>query len=135
MNPPITGSISGIIGAGGNVGAAVFSTCFRQMPAKLAFTAMGIVIVVSSVLSLVIFIPGHAGLVFRTTPTDEEMGANDKQVDGKNNNKQDDNDDELEVKTDSSFADQSPSVSLNSSSTTSSEVMDIEECPSEETDR
>lgn len=64
VNPPITGSISGIIGAGGNTGAFVFSFCFRQLDAKMAFVVMGSTIMCSSVLSVFIFIKGHAGLLF-----------------------------------------------------------------------
>ena len=77
VNPPFTGSISGIIGAGGNVGAAVFSTFFRQMPAKVAFTMMGIMIVVSSILSVVVFIPGHTSLLYSGREGQDDSSGND----------------------------------------------------------
>jgi len=71
VNPPITGSISGIIGAGGNVGAVAFGFCFREMNAKTAFLVMGIIIVSSSILSIAVFIPGHPGLIWRRNTADE----------------------------------------------------------------
>lgn len=64
VNPPVTGSISGIVGAGGNVGAVGFGMGFRQLDYKHAFIIMGATIMGSSALSVLIFIKGHAGLVF-----------------------------------------------------------------------
>merc|ERR1712232_94712 len=63
VNPPATGSIAGIVGAGGNSGAVGFGMGFRQLSAKSAFILMGCTIIGSSVLSLFIFIKGHAGLI------------------------------------------------------------------------
>uniref|UniRef100_A0A7S4T1D1 Nitrate/nitrite transporter n=1 Tax=Ditylum brightwellii TaxID=49249 RepID=A0A7S4T1D1_9STRA len=76
VNPPITGSISGIVGAGGNTGAVAFGLCFRQLSAKMAFVAMGIMIVSSSVLSLVIFIPGQSSIL----GSREETIVEDKEI-------------------------------------------------------
>jgi len=64
IDPPSTGSISGIVGAGGNVGAVLFGLGFRNLPTyKEAFVLMGGVILVSSVSSAFVFIKGHAGLI------------------------------------------------------------------------
>lgn len=63
VDPPATGSISGIIGAGGNTGAVCFGLGFRNLDPQDAFILMGCVIIGSSLLSLGIFIKGHAGLV------------------------------------------------------------------------
>jgi len=63
VDPPATGSISGIVGAGGNTGAVCFGLGFRNLEYKTAFMIMGFTILGSSLLSLVIFIKGHAGLV------------------------------------------------------------------------
>jgi len=63
VDPPATGSISGIVGAGGNTGAVCFGLGFRNLSYKTAFFIMGFTILGSSVLSLVIFIKGHAGLI------------------------------------------------------------------------
>ena len=68
MNPRITGSLSGIIGSGGNVGAVAFGLCFQQLSARNAFLVMGCIIVVSSILSVGIFIKGQSGLIWRRSP-------------------------------------------------------------------
>merc|ERR1712151_1040041 len=60
VDPPATGSISGIVGAGGNTGAVCFGLGFRNLAtAKAAFMLMGFCIMGSSALSLLIFIKGH----------------------------------------------------------------------------
>merc|ERR1712045_206083 len=41
VDPPATGSISGIVGAGGNTGAVCFGLCFRQLGMRKGFTLMG----------------------------------------------------------------------------------------------
>jgi NNP family nitrate/nitrite transporter-like MFS transporter len=66
VDPPSTGSISGIVGAGGNVGAVCFGFCFRQMNYDKAFMTMGIVILVAGILSCLIKIKGHAQLLWGT---------------------------------------------------------------------
>lgn len=66
INPLVTGSISGIIGAGGNVGAVIFGIFFREFNPEKAFVLMGIVIMISSILSLFICIEGQIGLFLRT---------------------------------------------------------------------
>lgn len=63
VNPPVTGSISGIVGAGGNVGAVCFGLGFRNLDTLHAFYLMASCILVSGVISSLIFIKGHAGLL------------------------------------------------------------------------
>ena len=63
VNPPVTGSIAGIVGAGGNTGAVGFGLGFRQLETKQAFVLMGSCIIASGFLSLFICIKGHAGLI------------------------------------------------------------------------
>lgn len=63
VDPPNTGSIAGIIGAGGNTGAVCFGLGFRQLDVKDAFLIMGFSILGSAFLSLGVFLPGHAGLI------------------------------------------------------------------------
>jgi NNP family nitrate/nitrite transporter-like MFS transporter len=70
VDPPSTGSIAGIVGAGGNTGAVGFGLGFRQLGYKSAFVIMGVTILGSSFLSLFIVIKGHAGLIFGK---DEEL--------------------------------------------------------------
>ena len=60
VDPPSTGSIAGIVGAGGNTGAVCFGLCFRQLDnIETAFSIMGISILGSALLSFLIRIDGH----------------------------------------------------------------------------
>ena len=63
VDPPATGSVSGIVGAGGNVGAVCFGLGFRQLETKAAFILMGCVIIVSGITCAMVFIKGHAGML------------------------------------------------------------------------
>jgi NNP family nitrate/nitrite transporter-like MFS transporter len=62
VDPPATGSIAGIIGAGGNSGAVAFGMGFRELEYKDAFVLMGVTIMCSSVLSVFVCIPGASRL-------------------------------------------------------------------------
>ncbi|KAG7360258.1 nitrite extrusion protein 1 NarK [Nitzschia inconspicua] len=79
VDPPNTGSISGIVGAGGNVGAVGFGMAFRQLDRnKDALTIMGATVLVFSILSLFMVIEGHDSVFFRNCgkkaeEEDEEM--------------------------------------------------------------
>lgn len=64
VDPPSTGSISGIVGAGGNTGAVMFGLAFRQVDYYQAFMIMGSVIMVSSVMSIFISIKGYGKLLW-----------------------------------------------------------------------
>lgn len=64
INHDVTGSISGIVGAGGNFGAIVFSILFRQTQNRTAFFYMGCSVVGSSILSAFVKIEGHRSLFF-----------------------------------------------------------------------
>lgn len=57
------GSVTGIVGAGGNAGAVVFSMLFRELEYADAFRWMGIAVVCSSVLSVLIVIRGESTMV------------------------------------------------------------------------
>jgi NNP family nitrate/nitrite transporter-like MFS transporter len=63
IDPPNTGSLSGIIGAGGNVGAVGFGLGFRQRDYLEAFYIMGGSIVISAITCAFVFIPGHRSLL------------------------------------------------------------------------
>ena len=70
------GSVCGIVGAGGNVGAVVFGLCFRELDYESAFVIMGCSILVSAVLSAFIYINGHAGMFTgEDYVVDQETGA------------------------------------------------------------
>ena len=62
VNSAATGSVAGIEGAGGNVGAVAFGLCFRQLDYKPAFFVMGFAVVAASTLIAFIKIEHHAGL-------------------------------------------------------------------------
>jgi NNP family nitrate/nitrite transporter-like MFS transporter len=62
VDPANTGSVAGIVGAGGNVGAVCFGLGFRQLNYQQAYMLMGSLILGSSLLSAVISIKGHRGL-------------------------------------------------------------------------
>lgn len=63
VDPPSTGSIAGIVGAGGNTGAVCFGLGFRQLEYRDAFYLMGGVILFSAFSTALIFIKGHSNLV------------------------------------------------------------------------
>jgi NNP family nitrate/nitrite transporter-like MFS transporter len=74
IDPPATGAIAGIIGAGGNSGAVAFGMGFRELEYKDAFIIMGVSICVSSVLSVFICIPGSSRMF---GGEDDDVGAKD----------------------------------------------------------
>lgn len=62
VNPRVTGSVSGIVGAGGNVGGVAFAAIFRSYDYRHAFSAMGVMAMISAIITIPIAIPGHASL-------------------------------------------------------------------------
>jgi NNP family nitrate/nitrite transporter-like MFS transporter len=64
VDPSATGAVIGFVGAGGNVGAVCFGIGLRYFEYQTAFMIMGFTIIGSSLLSLLIFIKGHAGLIW-----------------------------------------------------------------------
>ena len=62
VDPPSTGAIAGIVGAGGNTGAVCFSIGFRQLDYKNAFTIMGFSTLAAAFFSVFILIKGHSGM-------------------------------------------------------------------------
>lgn len=65
LNPNVTGAVAGIIGAGGNAGAVIFSIVFQQLNYRDAFFLMGVTISASSLLSCLVWIRGYEGLYFK----------------------------------------------------------------------
>jgi MFS transporter, NNP family, nitrate/nitrite transporter len=63
INPPYTGSVSGIVGAGGNVGAVCFGLGFRELTYSKAYNIMGYSIIASAILSACYSIKGYRGLL------------------------------------------------------------------------
>ena len=63
VKPTFMGSVSGIVGAGGNVGAVCFGFGFRELDYGDAFLIMGSAVIFSSALSILLKIEGHRGLL------------------------------------------------------------------------
>jgi len=63
VNPPVTGSIAGVVGAGGNLGAVGFGLGFRQLDSLQAFRVMGGTIIASGFITVLVNIKGHRGLL------------------------------------------------------------------------
>ena len=88
IDPPATGSISGIVGAGGNTGAVGFSLAFRQLEYRDAFVVMGCTILASCVLSVFFYIPGHSAIFCGSDTLDNDnvvASANDDNDNNINN--------------------------------------------------
>ena len=58
VNPSATGSISGVVGAGGTAGGAVFAVLFREYSYETAFAVMGAIVSASSFFSFALRIRG-----------------------------------------------------------------------------
>jgi NNP family nitrate/nitrite transporter-like MFS transporter len=63
INQSVTGSISGIVGAGGSIGAVGFGLGFRQLEEIQAIILMGSVVIFSGISCFFISIKGHRGLI------------------------------------------------------------------------
>ena len=63
VQPPFTGSVSGIVGAGGNLGAVCFGFAFLGLAYQDAYTIMSISVIISSFLTVFIQIKGYRGLL------------------------------------------------------------------------
>ncbi|GAX22636.1 hypothetical protein FisN_17Lh128 [Fistulifera solaris] len=66
IDPPATGSISGIVGGGGNCGAVAFGMAFRELSYEKAFMIMGFCIIGSALMSALINIKGSSALFWGT---------------------------------------------------------------------
>jgi NNP family nitrate/nitrite transporter-like MFS transporter len=64
IDPRVTGSVYGIVGAGGNIGAVCFGLIFKYLGNSRGFEIMGAIIVASSVSVAFMRIPGHRTMFF-----------------------------------------------------------------------
>lgn len=81
LNVGVTGTVSGIVGAGGNAGAVIFSILFRQLvDYRAAFFWMGVSTAVMSLLSSFIWIRGYEGLFFKRRVFPQAAKPPDQQV-------------------------------------------------------
>jgi len=76
VNPKASGAVSGIVGAGGPSGAVLFGLGFRQLISnpKHPYFLMAGVVIFSGLLSFVLVIKGHRGLLFGK----DDSNQNDK---------------------------------------------------------
>ena len=63
VDPPSTGAVMGIVGAGGSAGAIVFSVAFRKMHYDTAFLFMSLTMIASSILTFFICIRDYSSLI------------------------------------------------------------------------
>lgn len=80
VDPPSTGAISGIVGAGGNTGAVGFGFGFRQLKYETAFIIMGISILGTAALSILVNIKGYSAMLWGkdAPPTKQTMSIPEK---------------------------------------------------------
>lgn len=64
VDSTVTGSVVGIVGAGGNIGGACFTLIFAHNSYQQSFLLMGCVVVASAIWTVFIAIPGHRGLIY-----------------------------------------------------------------------
>jgi MFS transporter, NNP family, nitrate/nitrite transporter len=74
VDPTCTGSVSGIVGAGGNIGAVVFGLGFRQLNYKSAFYLMGGCVIAISFSTLLVKIKDCSSLILGGTDPVREIG-------------------------------------------------------------
>lgn len=65
LNPSVTGTVAGVVGAGGNMGAVLLSVLFRQLDYRVAFFYMGLATISVSFLSSLVWIRGYKGLILQ----------------------------------------------------------------------
>eukprot|EP00553_Chaetoceros_curvisetus_P015962 CAMPEP_0204644286 /NCGR_PEP_ID=MMETSP0718-20130828/1374_1 /ASSEMBLY_ACC=CAM_ASM_000674 /TAXON_ID=230516 /ORGANISM="Chaetoceros curvisetus" /LENGTH=218 /DNA_ID=CAMNT_0051665809 /DNA_START=63 /DNA_END=719 /DNA_ORIENTATION=- len=61
--PSATGSVAGIVGAGGNVGGVIFLLLIQRYSYEKGFVIMGFAVICSTALSFFMVFDGHAGLL------------------------------------------------------------------------
>jgi NNP family nitrate/nitrite transporter-like MFS transporter len=64
VDGPNTGTIAGIVGAGGNVGAVIFLNVFKSQGDSVAFTFMATFSLAAALLTPLIVIKGYRGILF-----------------------------------------------------------------------
>lgn len=72
VDSPNTGSIAGIVGAGGNVGAAILGLFFIRYEYDKAMEYMGWFTIVMGLLSSLIVIKGYRGIIFGHDDKDDD---------------------------------------------------------------
>mmetsp|Transcript_38741 Transcript_38741/g.54555 ORF Transcript_38741/g.54555 Transcript_38741/m.54555 type:complete len:135 (-) Transcript_38741:386-790(-) len=76
--PEATGTVSGIVGAGGNIGGVVFGTIFRRMEFDEAVNIMSGAIFISAALSVFISVKGFARLFTGEIESEDDAVEHEK---------------------------------------------------------
>jgi len=79
VNTRFTGTVAGIVGAGGNAGGVLFGFVFRSLDFRPAFLIMGAVSASSALLSFFVNVKGHAGMV-RGTDSHQVVEARERHL-------------------------------------------------------
>jgi NNP family nitrate/nitrite transporter-like MFS transporter len=69
--PKATGSVAGLVGAGGNLGGVVFLVMIQEWNYRPAFEVMAVCVICSAFLSFFISIRGYDGILFGNTTPEE----------------------------------------------------------------
>lgn len=75
------GSITGVIGAGGSVGAVTFGLFFRNMDLYWAFMTMAFVVIFSSFTCFLMYIPGYGGIFWGSDNASVKSEGSDADTD------------------------------------------------------
>ena len=71
VSPNATGSVAGLVGAGGNAGGVVFLIMIQEWNYRSAFKVMGVCVICSAFLSFFISIKGQNGIFCGSRTPDE----------------------------------------------------------------
>ena len=83
VKPSATGAVSGVVGAGGNIGAVCWGMIFLfrgSMPVQDALMIVSFIVIGSSLTTPFVFIKDQPGLFFSPHLTAEQLAAIDKKV-------------------------------------------------------
>jgi len=81
VKPSATGSVSGVVGAGGNIGAVCWGFIFLyrgSMPPQDCLMIISFIVIFSALITPFVFIPGQPGLFASPHLTKEQLAAIDK---------------------------------------------------------
>jgi NNP family nitrate/nitrite transporter-like MFS transporter len=73
IDGPNTGTIAGIVGAGGNIGAVIFLNVFKSQGDSIAFNFMATFCLAAAFLTPLIVIKGYQGIVFGKEGKEQPM--------------------------------------------------------------
>ena len=81
VKPAATGSVSGVVGAGGNIGAVCWGFIFLfrgSMPPQDCLMIISFIVIFSALITPFVFIKEQPGLIFSPHLTPEQLASIDK---------------------------------------------------------